>query len=157
MPRPGRLGAAVHSNHFSVGSLVPWVQAGVGAVATQAAGVAGYGQRALEALQHGAAPEQALERLLADDPRRETRQLGIVAADGRAAAFTGERCLDWGGHLTGAGFAVQGNILTGPRVVDEMARAYEETGDRWPRGWSRCSRQDGVLAATGAASSLRRS
>ena len=61
------------------------------------------------------------------DDGRETRQLGVVTADGRAAAFTGARCLDWAGHRIGAGFAVQGNILAGPAVVDEMARAYEET------------------------------
>ena len=73
------------------------------------------------------APEEALQRVLADDPGRETRQLGLVTADGLAAAFTGAECLDWAGHRVGAGFAVQGNILAGEPVVDEMARAYEET------------------------------
>jgi uncharacterized Ntn-hydrolase superfamily protein len=106
---------------------VPWARAGLGAAATQAAGVAIYGERSLEELARGAAPDEALERVLADDPARETRQLGLVAADGRAAAFTGAECLDWAGHRVGAGFAVQGNILTGEGVVDEMARAYEET------------------------------
>jgi len=67
-----------------------------------------------------------LERVLADDPGRETRQLGIVTADGRAAAFTGADCLDWAGHRVGPGWAVQGNILAGAAVVDEMARAYAE-------------------------------
>jgi uncharacterized Ntn-hydrolase superfamily protein len=65
--------------------------------------------------------------VLADDAGRETRQLGIVTADGRAAAFTGAECLDWAGHRVGPGFAVQGNILAGEAVVDEMARAYAET------------------------------
>jgi uncharacterized Ntn-hydrolase superfamily protein len=65
--------------------------------------------------------------VLADDAGRETRQLGIVTADGRAAAFTGRQCLDWAGHRVGPGFAVQGNILAGEAVVDEMARAYAET------------------------------
>src|SRR4051812_16343882 len=123
----GEVGCAVQSKYFSVGSVVPWARAGVGAVATQAAGVAVYGLRALEQLTEGAEPDEALARVLADDPERETRQLGIVTADGRAAAFTGASCLDWAGHRTGAGFAVQGNILAGEAVVDEMARAFEET------------------------------
>ncbi|HEX4525676.1 MAG TPA: DUF1028 domain-containing protein [Gaiellaceae bacterium] len=123
----GEVGCAVQSRYFSVGSVVPWARAGVGAVATQAAGVAAFGPRALEELDRGASPEDALERVLADDPGRETRQLGIVTADGRAAAFTGAQCNDWAGHRIGAGFAAQGNILAGSSVVDEMARAYEET------------------------------
>ena len=122
----GEVGCAVQSRYFSVGLVVPWVRAGVGAVATQAAGVAAYGPRALEEVARGAAPEEAIEHVLADDAERETRQLGVVAADGRAAAFTGADCRDWAGHRTGAGFAVQGNILAGQAVVDEMARAYEE-------------------------------
>jgi uncharacterized Ntn-hydrolase superfamily protein len=121
------VGCAVQSRYFSVGSVVPWAQAGVGAVATQAAGVAVYGPRALASLAGGASPEDAIESVLADDPSRETRQLGVVTASGAAAAFTGAKCLDWAGHRVGAGFAVQGNILAGEGVVDEMARAYEET------------------------------
>jgi uncharacterized Ntn-hydrolase superfamily protein len=122
----GEVGCAVQSRYFSVGSVVPWARAGVGAAATQAAGVAIYGKRALDELARGASPEEALERVVADDPGRETRQLGLVTADGRAAAFTGADCLDWAGHRVGAGFAVQGNILAGAAVVEEMARAYEE-------------------------------
>jgi uncharacterized Ntn-hydrolase superfamily protein len=123
----GEVGCAVQSKYFSVGSVVPWAWAGVGAVATQAAGVAVYGRQALEELQRGATPDDALSAVLADDPGRETRQLGIVTADGRAAAFTGRECLDWAGHRVGPGFAVQGNILAGEAVVDGMARAYTET------------------------------
>jgi uncharacterized Ntn-hydrolase superfamily protein len=123
----GEVGCAVQSKYFSVGSVVPWARAGVGAAATQAAGVAVYGARALEQLGRGATPEEALDRVLGDDADRETRQLGLVTADGRAAAFTGADCLDWAGHRIGAGFAVQGNILAGEAVVDEMARAFEET------------------------------
>lgn len=123
----GEVGCAVQSKYFSVGSVVPWARAGVGAAATQAAGVAVYGARALEELDRGATPEEALERVLADDPGRETRQLGLVSADGGAAAFTGADCNDWAGHRIGAGFAAQGNILAGEAVVDEMARAFEET------------------------------
>jgi uncharacterized Ntn-hydrolase superfamily protein len=123
----GEVGCAVQSKYFSVGSVVPWARAGVGAAATQAAGVAVYGERALEELARGTDPGAALTRVLADDPGRETRQLGLVTADGRAAAFTGADCLDWAGHRVGPGFAVQGNILAGEAVVEEMARAYEET------------------------------
>jgi uncharacterized Ntn-hydrolase superfamily protein len=123
----GEVGCAVQSRYFAVGSVVPWAEASLGAVATQAAGVAVYGARVLEELRAGATPEEALDRVLADDAGRETRQLGVVTADGRAAAFTGAECLDWAGHQVGAGFAVQGNILAGEPVIDEMARAFEET------------------------------
>jgi uncharacterized Ntn-hydrolase superfamily protein len=122
----GEVGCAVQSKYFSVGSVVPWAQAGLGAVATQAAGVAVYGARALDELAGGAAPEAALDRVLAADAGRETRQLGIVTADGRAAAFTGSECNEWAGHRIGAGYAVQGNILAGEGVVDAMAQAFED-------------------------------
>jgi uncharacterized Ntn-hydrolase superfamily protein len=123
----GEVGCAVQSKYFAVGLVVPWARAGVGAVATQAAGIAAYGPRALEELARGAEPEAAIERVLAGDAGRETRQVGVVAADGRASSFTGAECLEWAGHRTGAGFAVQGNILAGERVIDEMAGAFEET------------------------------
>ena len=123
----GEVGCAVQSKYFSVGSVVPWARAGVGAVATQAAGVAVYGRRALEELERGAPPEEALERVLADDLGRETRQLGVVTADGRAAAYTGAQCNGWAGHRTGPGFAVQGNILAGEAVVEAMEHAFENT------------------------------
>jgi len=123
----GEVGCAVQSKYFSVGSVVPWARAGVGAVATQAAGVAVYGSRALEELARGATPEEVLEGVLEADDARETRQLGIVTADGRAAAFTGSECVDWAGHRVGAAYAVQGNILAGEGVVDAMAHAFEDT------------------------------
>jgi len=123
----GEVGCAVQSKYFSVGSVVPWAKAAVGAVATQAAGVAVYGPRALALLEEGVAPDEALARVLADDAERETRQLGVVAADGRAAAHTGSECLAWAGHRVGDGYAVQGNILAGEAVVTEMERAFLET------------------------------
>jgi uncharacterized Ntn-hydrolase superfamily protein len=126
-PEAGEVGCAVQSKYFSVGSVVPWARAGVGAVATQAAGVAVYGRRALDELERGTPPAAAVAHVLADDEGRETRQLGAVTADGRAAAFTGADCLDWAGHRTGPGYAVQGNILAGEDVVAGMARAFEET------------------------------
>lgn len=121
------VGCAVQSKYFSVGSVVPWAKAGVGAVATQAAGVAVYGPRALVLLEEGFAPDDVLTRVLADDEQCETRQLGVVAADGRSASHTGSECLAWAGHRTGDGYAVQGNILACEAVVVEMERAFLET------------------------------
>lgn len=123
----GEVGCAVHSKYFAVGAVVPWAKAGVGAVATQAAGVAAYGARVLEELDRGTEPAEAVQRVLAGDEARETRQLGVVTADGRAASFTGAACNEWAGDAQGPGFAAQGNILAGPAVVDEMARAFAET------------------------------
>lgn len=123
----GEIGVAVQSKYFCVGGVVPWVRADVGAVATQAAGIAGYGPRVLELLEQGLEPAAAIAQALADDEGRETRQLGAVDAAGRAASFTGTACLDWAGGVEGDGFAAQGNILAGEPVVDEMGRVYRET------------------------------
>jgi uncharacterized Ntn-hydrolase superfamily protein len=127
-PENGDVGVAVQSRYFAVGAVVSWARAGVGAVATQAAGRAAYGPEILDLLARGLEPEEALERALDDDERRETRQLGVVDARGRAAAFTGKECNEWAGHVTGRAYAAQGNILAGERVVAEMARAFEGTG-----------------------------
>jgi uncharacterized Ntn-hydrolase superfamily protein len=126
-PASGEVGVAVQSKYFCVGAVVPWARAGVGAVATQAAGRAEYGPRILDLLAQGLDPSAAIERALADDDGRDTRQLGVVDAQGRSASWTGAACNDWAGHVEGDGFAVQGNILAGQAVVDEMARAYRET------------------------------
>ena len=128
-PRAREVGCAVQSRYFSVGSVVPWAKAGVGAVATQAAGVAAYGPQVLALLEQGEPPAAAISAVLADDPGRETRQLGAVAADGKAAAHTGSDCLAWAGHRVGDGYAVQGNILAGEAVVAEMERAFLETSE----------------------------
>ena len=126
-PASGEVGVAVQSKYFAVGAVVPWARAGVGAVATQAAGVAAFGPRVLELLAGGAGPDEALERALAADPDRETRQLGAVVAGGASSAFTGGECLPWAGHRTGEGYAVQGNILAGEAVVAAMEHAYLTT------------------------------
>ena len=123
----GEIGCAVQSRYFAVGNVVPWARAGVGAVATQAAGVAVFGPRILDRLAGGLGPEEAIAAVLVDDEGRETRQLGVVAADGSAAAHTGSECLAWAGHRTGPGYAVQGNILAGEAVVAEMERAFLAT------------------------------
>ena len=122
----GELGVAVQSKYFAVGSVVSWARAGVGAVATQAAGVAGYGPLILDLLAAGTAPEEAIRVVLGDDDARESRQLGVVAADGRSASWTGIDCNAWAGHETGTGVAAQGNILAGEAVVAEMVRALRE-------------------------------
>jgi uncharacterized Ntn-hydrolase superfamily protein len=123
----GEIGCAVESRYFAVGNVVPWARAGVGAVATQAAGVAAFGPRILDLLATGLGPEEAILRVLAADPGAETRQLGVVAADGSAAAHTGSECLAWAGQRTGPGYAVQGNILASESVVAEMERALLAT------------------------------
>jgi len=122
----GEVGVAVQSKYFAVGSVVSWARAGVGAVATQAAGVAGYGPGILDVLAGGTPPDEAIRVVLGDDDARETRQLGVVAADGQSASWTGIECNAWAGHETGAGFAAQGNILAGERVVADMVRAFRD-------------------------------
>ena len=149
-PATGEVGVAVESKYFAVGSVVPWAKADVGAVATQAAGVAGYGPRILALLEAGAAPEHAIREVLADDEARETRQLGVVDTTGRAAGFTGAECNDWAGGLEGPGFAAQGNILAGEAVVRDMAASYERAeGDL-------AERLMGALEAAEAAGGDRR-
>ena len=124
----GEVGCAVQSRYFAVGSVVPWVKAGVGAVATQAAGVAVFGPQILGLLEDGRlGPQAALDAVLAEDDRRETRQIGVVRADGAVAAHTGADCQAWAGHRTGAGYAVQGNILVGEDVLAEMERAFDDS------------------------------
>src|ERR687885_1705990 len=132
-PSTGEVGCAVQSKYFAIGAVTPWVRAGVGAVATQAMGVvARSGRRVLEALATNVDPAAAIEQALADDRDRELRQVGAVAADGRAAAFTGRGCVDWAGHLVEHGFAVQGNMLASADVLPAMRRVFVETAGRLP-------------------------
>jgi uncharacterized Ntn-hydrolase superfamily protein len=123
-PTTGALGVAVQSHYFGVGPVVPWLRPGVGAVATQAMAEVGYGPRALDLLAEGVAPEDALAQLTAADERSATRQVAIVAADGRVAAHTGERCIREAGHRTGDGWSVQANMMTNATVPDAMADAF---------------------------------
>jgi uncharacterized Ntn-hydrolase superfamily protein len=126
-PATGELGVAVASKFLAVGAVVPWARAGVGAVATQSYANVSYGPTGLELMAAGYSAGETLARLLADDPERELRQVGIVDARGGTATFTGSACHAWAGGRTGPGYAVQGNILTGPEVVDAMAHAFETT------------------------------
>jgi uncharacterized Ntn-hydrolase superfamily protein len=121
----GQLGVAVASKFLAVGAVVPWLETGAGAIATQALANTRYGSDGLARLRGGASASEALAAVLAADEGRDDRQAGFVDAQGRAATHTGARCMDWEGGRTGAGYAVQGNILTGPGVVAAMAEAYE--------------------------------
>ncbi|HVR75091.1 MAG TPA: DUF1028 domain-containing protein [Planctomycetota bacterium] len=125
-PETGDLGIAVQSRFFGVGAVVPWLSAGVGAIATQSYANTLYGPRGLELLASGLPPADVLKKLTEDDAERDFRQVGIVDSRGRSASFTGKRCLEWAGARSGDGFSVQGNILVSQATVDAMARAYAE-------------------------------
>src|SRR4051812_29817884 len=127
-------GVAVASKFLAVGSAVPAAVAGVGAIATQADANVAYKGQALAHLDDGATASVALQRLLEDDDGREHRQVGIVDLDGGAASHTGHDCLDWAGSLTGEGYAIQGNILTGPEVVEAMEAAWSASPADAPLG-----------------------
>ena len=126
-PETGSWGVAVQSKFIAVGAVVPFAEAGVGAVATQALANVTYGPEGLARLRKGEAADEVVRHLTSVDPGRDERQIGVVDAKGRAAAFTGAKCNDWAGHEVGSGFACQGNILVGPAVVRAMARGYEST------------------------------
>jgi len=128
----GELGVAVQSKFFAVGAVVPWLRAGVGAVATQSWANVAYGPEALRRMAAEAPAHEVLEHLVASDPGRDVRQVGIVDRRGRSAAHTGTRCLPWAGHRTGEGWACLGNILAGERVVAGMADAYCGASGRLP-------------------------
>jgi uncharacterized Ntn-hydrolase superfamily protein len=126
-PESSSWGVAVQSRFISVGSVVPWAEAGTGAIATQAMANVAYGPVGLKLLRGGASATEVVRKLTEADAEREHRQLGVVDTLGNAASFTGKKCMDWAGHEVGDGFACQGNILFGPAVVRAMARAYETT------------------------------
>ena len=120
-------GVAVASKFPAVGAVVPWARAGAGAVATQSFANTSFGPRGLDLMASGLSAEEALVRLLEDDQEREQRQVGLVDAKGHAATFTGSECFEWAGGLTGAGYAIQGNILAGEQVVVAMQNAFVGT------------------------------
>jgi uncharacterized Ntn-hydrolase superfamily protein len=122
----GEFGVAVQSKFFAVGAAVPYARAGAGAVATQAWFDPSHGLKGLQLLESGATAADVIAALLAEDPKANGRQLGVVDRTGRAAAHTGPGCSDWAGHEVGDGFCCQGNILAGPAVVAEMAKAFRQ-------------------------------
>ncbi len=125
-PRTGQMGVAVQSHYFSVGSTVPWAEAGVGAVATQAFANMDYGPEGLALMRGGLNAEQALEILLKHDEGREIRQVALVDPLGAVAVHTGSQCIPAAGHLTGDNFSVQANMMVNDAVWPTMKRAYEE-------------------------------
>jgi uncharacterized Ntn-hydrolase superfamily protein len=129
-PTKGEWGCAVASRVLAVGAVVPWAQANVGAVATQASTNWDFGPRGLALLAKGMSPEEALKTLKEADARIEVRQLALLDAKGNAVAFTGGKCSPWAGHKIGKNYACQGNLLAGEEVVSEMAKAFEETKGR---------------------------
>lgn len=124
-PRTGEAGVAVTTRNPCVGAAVPWVRKGVGAVATQASARTEYGYELLDLMAAGSSPQGALDRLLAEDPQRESRQLGVIGVDGRSAQHTGANNSAWAGNRAGLNYVTQGNILFGPQVLEAVARTFE--------------------------------
>jgi uncharacterized Ntn-hydrolase superfamily protein len=118
-------GVAVQSKFLSVGSVVPWAEPEVGAVATQAYANPRYGPNGLNLLREGRSAQEAVDELTGADDGRDHRQVGIVDAKGGSATYTGSECLDWAGGRTGPGYAAQGNILVSADTVDALAETFE--------------------------------
>ena len=121
----GQLGVAVQSHYFSVGSVVSWAEAGVGAVATQSLVNPAYGPEGLALLKGGSSPAEAVRILIEADASRELRQLAIVDGSGRVAVHTGSRCVAEAGHKSGDGYAVQANLMLNDTVWSAMAATFE--------------------------------
>lgn len=123
-PDTGHLGVAVTSRFFAVGAVVPHIRSGVGAIATQAFISPLWGVKGLQMLARGMDPRAVIDALVAGDDGHPNRQLHLIAADGRNAAFTGADCIGWCGHLVQPGISVAGNMLAGPQVLDATLTAY---------------------------------
>src|SRR5689334_1996702 len=139
-PETNQLGVGVQSRAFGAGAIVPWVESGVGAVASQAAANRTYGPKAMALLKQGLTPEEVIKRITDEDPGRDTRQVAVIDVKGRMAAYTGARVIDrnsdpkdlvhlggYAGHVTGENFSVQGNTLASRAVVEAMAEAYRNS------------------------------
>jgi uncharacterized Ntn-hydrolase superfamily protein len=144
-------GVAVQSKFLAVGSVVPWAEPEVGAIATQAYANPSYGPDGLALLREGVAASDVVQRLVGADEGRDHRQLGVVDRHGDAAAYTGSECMDWAGQRTGDGYAAQGNILAGADTVDALAATFEASA-----GQSLATRLLECLAAAQAAGGDRR-
>lgn len=123
-PETGDLGIGVQSAFLAVGAVAPFAAAGVGAIATQSYANTTYGPHGLALLKEDVPVQQIVKRLTEDDDRADFRQLGIVNARGEAAAFTGDGCHEWAGHIVGENFACQGNILVDEKTVQAMADSF---------------------------------
>jgi uncharacterized Ntn-hydrolase superfamily protein len=124
----GQWGVAVQSKFLAVGSVVPWAEPHVGAIATQSYANPRYGPEGLALLREGRSAEETVEALTAADEGRAERQVGVVDGQGRASSFTGSECHDWAGGRTGPGYAAQGNILVSGETVDALAATFEQNG-----------------------------
>jgi uncharacterized Ntn-hydrolase superfamily protein len=144
-PEAGELGIAVQSKFLAVGAVVPWAQAGVGAIATQAWANTTYGPGGLDLLASGLSAKETIARLTGADDGRASRQVGIVAMHGEPATFTGDECFPWAGGHVGEHYTCQGNILVGEETVLSMARTFERTSGHL------CDRLMAALAAGQAA------
>ena len=123
-------GVSVQSKFLSVGSVVPWAEPKVGAVATQAYANPRYGPNGLSLLREGLSAQEVIDRLTSEDSGRDHRQLGVVDGEGRAATYTGSECMDWAGGRTGECYAAQGNILVSAETVDALAETFESSAGR---------------------------
>jgi len=138
-PVAGDWGVAVASRYFSVGSVVPWAEAGVGAVATQANVNVGYGPKGIKLLEQGFSAKEVLKRLLDEDTfeGKDGRQVAIVDSKGNVATFTGPNAPNWAGDRQGKYWSAQGNILVGPQVPEAMGKAFESTeGELAEKMWA---------------------
>ena len=126
-PGTGEMGVAVQSHWFSVGTIVSWAEAGVGAIATQSFVNASFGPRGLEMLKSGMSAQQVVDSLLASDEGREFRQLAIIDSKGNAASFTGKKCIQPAGNIVGDNFSVQANLMINDKVWPAMADAFKNT------------------------------
>jgi uncharacterized Ntn-hydrolase superfamily protein len=122
----GQLGIAVATRFFAVGSRVPYIAARIGAIATQALVNPYYGIDGLKLLRDGVSPRDIVKTLIAADSGHASRQMHVMDAAGRIASHTGSECVDWCGHIEGQNFSIAGNMLAGPRVLDDTAKAYTE-------------------------------
>jgi uncharacterized Ntn-hydrolase superfamily protein len=125
-PETGEMGVAVQSHYFSVGPVVPWAEAGVGAVATQSLVLIDYGPNGLELMRKGMTAKQALDSLVKADPHNEGRQVAMVDAKGNVAAYTGKACIPDAGQQTGANYSCQANLMANATIWPAMASAFEK-------------------------------
>ena len=126
-PGSGEWGVGVQSKFLGVGGVVPWAKAGIGAIATQSWANTSYGPVGLRMLEEGMSAHEVVDRLVEDDDESALRQVGVIDAQGRAAAFTGQDCYAWAGHILGENYACQGNILVSEKTVQSMAEAFQRS------------------------------
>ncbi len=157
-PATGELGVAVQSHYFSVGPIVPWAAAGVGAVATQSLVLVDYGPNGIELMRGGMGARQALDSLLRADAHNEARQVAMVDAKGEVAAYTGKGCIPDAGHQTGAQYSVQANLMASPTVWPAMAAAFEraegDLGERMMQALEAAEQEGGDIRGKQSAAIL---